>query len=93
MKFNGNMFEQGNKFLASRRDLEPTYLPDQTLKPEAEGGCGVTGFAASVPVSVPARAAPPIHGRTAAAPIRLRRSGRMVQGRPTTASTELVVTG
>ena len=51
MKFNANMFDQGNKLLASRRDLAPTYVPGQTLKPEAEGGCGVTGFAASVPVS------------------------------------------
>ncbi len=51
MKFNANMYNQGNKLLASRRDLAPTYVPGQTLKPEAEGGCGVTGFAASVPVS------------------------------------------
>ena len=51
MKFNGNKFEQANKLLASRRDLVPTFVPGQTLKPEAEGGCGVTGFAASVPVS------------------------------------------
>ena len=51
MKFNANKFEQANKLLASRRDLAPTFVPGQTLKPEAEGGCGVTGFAASVPVS------------------------------------------
>ena len=51
MKFNANKFEQANELLASRRDLVPTYVPGQTLKPEAEGGCGVTGFAASVPVS------------------------------------------
>ncbi|MBM4289885.1 MAG: glutamate synthase, partial [Deltaproteobacteria bacterium] len=51
MKFNGTLYTQGNKFLASRRDLAPTFAVGETLKPEAEGGCGVTGFAASVPVS------------------------------------------
>ncbi|WP_449243852.1 GltB/FmdC/FwdC-like GXGXG domain-containing protein [Desulfobacca acetoxidans] len=51
MKSNGCMFDQGNRLLASRRDLSPTFFPGQTLKPEAEGGCGVTGFAASIPVS------------------------------------------
>lgn len=39
------------KILASRRELQPSFQPGQTLKGEDEGGCGVTGFAANIPVA------------------------------------------
>jgi hypothetical protein len=51
MKVDHTVYEQVQKLLASRRDLRPSWQPGQSLDPEAEGGCGVTGFAASVPVS------------------------------------------
>ncbi len=64
-----------------------------TPTPMTVSGRAGSARAESSPVSVPARAALPIQGRSAAAAIRLRRSGRMAQGRPTTASTEPAVTG
>ncbi|MFP3867979.1 MAG: hypothetical protein ACLFUU_07445 [Desulfobacteraceae bacterium] len=45
------LFQPGLKLLASRGELKPSYAPGQALPVEAEGGCGVTGFASSVPVS------------------------------------------
>jgi len=41
----------GLRLLDTRRDFESAYPRDQIVKGEDEGGCGVTGFAASVPVS------------------------------------------
>jgi len=51
MKASDQQTHAGLRLLASRHELHPTFLPGQTLKPEAEGGCGVTGFASNVPVS------------------------------------------
>ncbi|MBW1992199.1 MAG: glutamate synthase, partial [Deltaproteobacteria bacterium] len=39
------------KLWRSRRDLTPCFPPGRLVKAEEEGGCGVTGFAANVPVS------------------------------------------
>src|SRR4030042_6960503 len=41
----------GLKLLDTRRDFTPSYPPDRAHKAEEEGGCGVTGFAANVPVA------------------------------------------
>ena len=49
-KFN-NLTHPGLELLGTRRELEPAYTPEQYLGGEEEGGCGVTGFASSVPVS------------------------------------------
>jgi glutamate synthase domain-containing protein 1/glutamate synthase domain-containing protein 3 len=41
----------GLKLWHTRQHLAPSYLPGQLVRAEEEGGCGVTGFAASVPVA------------------------------------------
>jgi glutamate synthase domain-containing protein 1/glutamate synthase domain-containing protein 3 len=41
----------GLKLWQTRRELTPSYPAGRLLKAEEEGGCGVTGFAANVPVS------------------------------------------
>jgi glutamate synthase domain-containing protein 1/glutamate synthase domain-containing protein 3 len=41
----------GLQLLDTRQEFTPLYPPDRIIKGEDEGGCGVTGFAASVPVS------------------------------------------
>src|SRR4030042_3738648 len=41
----------GMQLLDTRRDFTPSYPPDRAHKAEEEGGCGVTGFAANVPVA------------------------------------------
>ncbi|MFZ5451236.1 MAG: glutamate synthase [Thermodesulfobacteriota bacterium] len=41
----------GLRLWETRRHFKPLYPPDRIIKGEDEGGCGVTGFAASVPVS------------------------------------------
>lgn len=46
-----NRAQIANLLLASRRDLTPAYPPGRILKTEAEGGCGVTGFASNVLVA------------------------------------------
>jgi glutamate synthase domain-containing protein 1 len=52
MKSNFNLNNHpGLALLNSRRDLTPAYAPGQIYKAADEGGCGVTGFAASVPVA------------------------------------------
>jgi glutamate synthase domain-containing protein 1/glutamate synthase domain-containing protein 3 len=39
-----------NRIIQSRKSLLTDLPPKQSYEPEAEGGCGVTGFACSVPV-------------------------------------------
>jgi glutamate synthase domain-containing protein 1 len=51
MKNTNNLTHPGLALLDTRRDFTPAYPPDRVMKGEEEGGCGVTGFAASVPVS------------------------------------------
>ncbi len=52
MKSNANLNNHaGLALLNTRRDFASAYPKDRVLKAEDEGGCGVTGFAASVPVS------------------------------------------
>ncbi len=41
----------GLKLWQTRRDFPPPYPSGRLVKSEEEGGCGVTGFAANVPVS------------------------------------------
>jgi glutamate synthase domain-containing protein 1/glutamate synthase domain-containing protein 3 len=41
----------GHQLWQTRRELPHLYVPGQAPHTEEEGGCGVTGFAASVPVS------------------------------------------
>ena len=41
----------GLRLWQTRKDFQPVYPHDRVIKGEDEGGCGVTGFAASVPVS------------------------------------------
>jgi glutamate synthase domain-containing protein 1/glutamate synthase domain-containing protein 3 len=52
MKSKGNLTNHpGLQLLNTRRDFTPPYPPGRLIKSEEEGGCGVTGFAASVPVA------------------------------------------
>ena len=46
-----NPLHHGLKLWETRQDFPRTYPVDKIVKGEDEGGCGVTGFAASVPVS------------------------------------------
>jgi glutamate synthase domain-containing protein 1/glutamate synthase domain-containing protein 3 len=46
-KFN----HDGLRLWETRKKFQPLFPPDRVIKGEDEGGCGVTGFAASVPVS------------------------------------------
>ena len=46
-----NSLHPGLKLWETRQDFPRTYPVDKIVKGEDEGGCGVTGFAASVPVS------------------------------------------
>ncbi|MBN1757816.1 MAG: hypothetical protein JW863_05835 [Chitinispirillaceae bacterium] len=49
MTMNSNQFDHAEKILRSREELRPQGEWFQT-PPEAEGGCGVTGFACTIPV-------------------------------------------
>jgi len=52
MKTNGSLNNHpGLRLLDTRRDFTRSYPPDRAHKAEEEGGCGVTGFAANVPVA------------------------------------------
>ncbi len=51
MKGNANSNHSGLRLLETRRQLAPAFPPDRLIKAADEGGCGVTGFAASVPVA------------------------------------------
>ena len=51
MKSNTGFNHDGLRLLETRREFTPAYTQDRVMKAEEEGGCGVTGFAASVPVS------------------------------------------
>jgi glutamate synthase domain-containing protein 1/glutamate synthase domain-containing protein 3 len=51
MGSNSNLNHWGLKLLETRREISSPYPRERVLKAEEEGGCGVTGFAASVPVS------------------------------------------
>ena len=46
-----NLTHPGLQLLDTRREFTSPYGADRVLKAEEEGGCGVTGFAASVPVA------------------------------------------
>src|SRR5574340_1485225 len=46
-----NQKHDGLRLWETRRDFPRPYAADRIIKGEDEGGCGVTGFAASVPVS------------------------------------------
>ena len=46
-----NRHHPGLQLLETRRELPHLYVPGQAPHTEEEGGCGVTGFAASVPVA------------------------------------------
>ncbi|MDI6853623.1 MAG: glutamate synthase [Deltaproteobacteria bacterium] len=48
---NNNNNHPGLKLWQTRRTLPPPYPAGHLVKSEEEGGCGVTGFAANVPVS------------------------------------------
>jgi glutamate synthase domain-containing protein 1/glutamate synthase domain-containing protein 3 len=51
MKHNDNLTHHGLKLWETRQDFPRPYPAEKIVKGEDEGGCGVTGFAASVPVS------------------------------------------
>lgn len=51
MENTNNLTHAGLRLWETRRELAPSYPPASLVKAEEEGGCGVTGFAASVPVS------------------------------------------
>ena len=51
MEHKKNPIHHGLKLWETRQDFPRTYPVDKIVKGEDEGGCGVTGFAASVPVS------------------------------------------
>src|SRR3974390_2912547 len=51
MLSNIDLKHNGLKLWETRQDFPRTYPVDKIVKGEDEGGCGVTGFAASVPVS------------------------------------------
>jgi|UniRef100_A0A7V6A2I1 glutamate synthase domain-containing protein 1/glutamate synthase domain-containing protein 3 len=51
MKQSNKDIHPGLKLWETRQDLPRPYPVDKIVKGEDEGGCGVTGFAASVPVS------------------------------------------
>ncbi len=51
MKHNNDPIHPGLKLWETRQDFPRSYPVDKIVKGEDEGGCGVTGFAASVPVS------------------------------------------
>jgi glutamate synthase domain-containing protein 1/glutamate synthase domain-containing protein 3 len=46
-----NQNHDGLRLWETRKAFKPLYPPDRIIKGEDEGGCGVTGFAASVPVA------------------------------------------
>jgi glutamate synthase domain-containing protein 1 len=46
-----NRNHDGLRLWETRKQFQPIYPPDRVIKGEDEGGCGVTGFASSVPVS------------------------------------------
>jgi len=48
---NTNNLTPGLRLLDTRREFTPSHPPDRIIKGEDEGGCGVTGFAANVPVA------------------------------------------
>ena len=48
---NNDNLQAGLKLWETRRDFPRPYPADKIVKGEDEGGCGVTGFCASVPVS------------------------------------------
>jgi glutamate synthase domain-containing protein 1/glutamate synthase domain-containing protein 3 len=51
MKHNDHPIHPGLKLWETRQDFPRTYPVEKIVKGEDEGGCGVTGFASSVPVS------------------------------------------
>jgi glutamate synthase domain-containing protein 1/glutamate synthase domain-containing protein 3 len=51
MKNPNNHNHPGLRLWETRKDFKPIYPPDRVIKGEDEGGCGVTGFASSVPVA------------------------------------------
>jgi len=51
MHSDNNLTHPGLHLWQTRRELPHLYVPGQAPHTEEEGGCGVTGFAASVPVS------------------------------------------
>ncbi|MEW6658460.1 MAG: glutamate synthase [Thermodesulfobacteriota bacterium] len=51
MKNTNHYNHHGLRLWETRKEFQPLYPPDRIIKGEDEGGCGVTGFAASVPVS------------------------------------------
>jgi glutamate synthase domain-containing protein 1/glutamate synthase domain-containing protein 3 len=51
MKHDSHSIHHGLKLWETRQDFPSPYPADKIVKGEDEGGCGVTGFAASVPVS------------------------------------------
>ncbi|MCL6621591.1 MAG: glutamate synthase [Syntrophobacterales bacterium] len=51
MQCHNHLHHPGLQLWQTRRDLPRPYPADRIVKGEDEGGCGVTGFAASVPVS------------------------------------------
>jgi glutamate synthase domain-containing protein 1 len=51
MEKHSNYNHDGLRLWETRKQFQPIYPPDRVIKGEDEGGCGVTGFASSVPVS------------------------------------------
>src|SRR4030043_182020 len=51
MKESNNFNHHGLRLWETRKDFPRPYAADRIIKGEDEGGCGVTGFAASVPVA------------------------------------------
>ena len=51
MENTNNFNHHGLRLWETRKGFTPPYPADRIIKGEDEGGCGVTGFAASVPVS------------------------------------------
>ncbi len=51
MKNTNNLTHAGLALLNTRRDFTSAYPGDRVYKADEEGGCGVTGFAASIPVA------------------------------------------
>ncbi len=51
MKNANNLNHHGFRLWETRKDFPRPFAADRIIKGEDEGGCGVTGFAASVPVS------------------------------------------
>ncbi len=51
MENTNNLTHPGLRLLDTRREFTPPFPPDRIIKGEDEGGCGVTGFAANIPVA------------------------------------------